>query len=78
MPLRYLYRFASLPTPARSEWTGKPVIYGQALALFREHGFLDQQGGGYRWKDAYSKQARLDWLEQFNTPAAPDTRGARE
>ncbi len=65
IPIRYLYRFAKCPTPARSEWTGKPGVFYEAQRFFDSHGFMEPNGTTKVWRECYPIRARMDWLEQF-------------
>lgn len=77
VPLNHLMRFAACPTPARSEWQGKPQAYGDAARVFMSHGLLDRTSrGGFAWKPEYPMQARRAWLAQYEAKALGA--GARE
>ena len=70
VPLNHLMRFAACPTPARSEWHGKPQAYGDAARVFMSHGLLDRTSrGGFAWKPEYPMQARRAWLAQYEAKA---------
>ena len=70
VPLNHLMRFAGCPTPARSEWQGKPQAYGDAARVFMSHGLLDRTSrGGFAWKPEYPMQARRAWLAQYEAKA---------
>ena len=70
VPMAQLYKFASLPTPSRSEWTGKTDGYTQASKFFLAHGFTTaQKKGGYLWRADYDQSSRRGWLEQFENEA---------
>lgn len=70
VPLNHLMRFAACPTPARSEWQGKPQAYGDAARVFMSHGLLDRTSrGGFAWKPEYPMQARRAWLAQYEAKA---------
>lgn len=62
VPLKYMMRFAGLPTPARSEWSGKTTMYTDCRNFFMTHGLLDPAG---HWHPGYPLPQRKEWLEQF-------------
>ena len=67
VPLLKLQRFLSLPTPARSEWTGDRAIYGQCMAFADAHGLITRtSNGGAAWKPEYPADRRRDWGMQFD------------
>lgn len=66
---RYLLRFASLKTPARSEWTGKPSLFYECQRFFDAHGFLRPEGQTKVWRDEYPVESRKAWLYQFEQGA---------
>lgn len=81
VPYRYLLRFAALPTPARSEWTGKPTLFYECQRFFDAHGFLRPEGQTKVWREEYPLEARREWLYQFEQaaleyPPAPNSAGA--
>ena len=70
VPMNHLMRFASCPTPSRSEWQGKPQGYTNASRVFLSHGMLDRTNrGGFAWKTEYPVQSRRTWLAQYESKA---------
>lgn len=70
VPMNHLMRFASCPTPSRSEWQGKPQGYTNASRVFLSHGMLDRTNrGGFAWKAEYPVQSRRAWLAQYEAKA---------
>lgn len=68
VPMNHLMRFASCPTPSRSEWQGKPQGYSNAARVFLSHGMLDRTNrGGFAWKAEYPVQSRRAWLTQYES-----------
>lgn len=66
--LNFLMRFAACPTPARSEWQGKPQTYGDAARFFMSHGMLNTTTrGGYAWRPEYPAASRRAWLMQYES-----------
>jgi hypothetical protein len=79
VPMNHLMRFASCPTPARSEWQGKPQGYTNASRVFLSHGMLDRTSrGGFAWKPEYPVQSRRTWLAQYEAKALGAGADARE
>ena len=67
--LPILRRFCELNTPARSEWSGKNELYGQALAACMAQGLLVRVGKGVAWREEYPIESRRAWLrELYNSP----------
>ncbi|MCZ7554751.1 MAG: hypothetical protein M5U05_19610, partial [Anaerolineales bacterium] len=74
VPLNFLFRFLALPTPSRTEWTGKREIYSQCVELCNAQGLLDRQpNGGYKWKPEYPLTSRKQWALQFESDQPIDT-----
>lgn len=68
VPMNHLMRFASCPTPVRTEFQGKPQTYRDAARVFLSHGMLDRTNrGGFAWKPEYPVQARRAWLTQYES-----------
>ena len=79
VPMNHLMRFASCPTPSRSEWQGKPQGYTNASRVFLSHGMLDRTNrGGFAWKAEYPVQSRRAWLAQYEAKALGAGAGAGE
>ncbi len=73
VPLNYLERFLGLPTPARSEWSGKREMYSTCLAFAEAHGLLSRDArGGAKWAAPYPIEARRRWAAQFEHPVTGD------
>lgn len=62
---KLLLRFASCPTPDRSEWTGDKKYYGLAMKFAEAHGLLEKAGNGYKWRDGYPQETRVSWVNQL-------------
>lgn len=59
----WLERFAELPTPARSEWTGDRAKYTEAGRIYLAQGMLTKTAnGGYAWRPEYPLSKRREWL----------------
>lgn len=66
IPLPMLMRFLALPTPSRSEWTGKREAYSEALRFCETHGMLERtSNGGARWRAEYPLPSRREWAMQW-------------
>ncbi|MCL4505858.1 MAG: hypothetical protein M1140_07530 [Chloroflexi bacterium] len=72
VPLPALMRFLGLATPARSEWTGNRVLYGECLQFCELHGLVHRRAnGGVAWRGDYPLEARKRWALQFEDRGPP-------
>ena len=64
----HLLRFASLPGPARSQWSGAKTVYGECLKFFQVHGMIEPtSSGGFTWKEEFQDEDdRVRFVEQFS------------
>ena len=68
VPQEYLARFLALPTPRRSEWTGKKEMYSLCVEFCETHGLIVRTSeGGCRWDERYPIESRLNWSDQFKS-----------
>lgn len=65
--LKYLIRFANMPYPSRSYWTGDTTAYTKAKDFFLQSGTLVQEGQKFRWADGVRAGNLVSWLEKTYT-----------
>ena len=60
-----LAKFAHLPEVKREFWSGKNCIYGDALRLFSQYGFVARRGNGWQWSTDFTPLQRRAFAAQF-------------
>lgn len=60
-----LCKFARLPEVKRTFWVGRTRIYGDALRLFAQYGFVERAGNGWRWCKDFTPLQRSAFAQQF-------------
>lgn len=60
-----LAKFARLPEVKRTFWVGKTRIYGDALKLFSQYGFIVRQRNGWAWCKDFTPLQRSAFAAQW-------------
>lgn len=67
----YLRRFARLPKPTRSMWTGNYQVFAECSKIFAAWGYVSKKGRAASWSPGYTLAQRLEFADQFDPDVTP-------